>query len=81
MATELLSARQLADHIGVSTGTILGWVEQRGLPSIRLSKRTIRFDPVAVEHWLREHHAEPPASTPCGTDGNRHGSKQQVPGA
>jgi excisionase family DNA binding protein len=51
----LLTANQLAKHLGVSPATVLLWVERRELPSIRLSKRTIRFDPVAVEKWLAKY--------------------------
>ena len=52
MANELLSAYQLARQIGVAPATVLRWVERRGLPCIRFSKRTIRFDPAQVEQWL-----------------------------
>ena len=52
MAKTLLSPDQVAEQLGVSRTTVLLWADERGLPCIRFSKRTIRFDPAAVELWL-----------------------------
>jgi len=50
---ELQTPEDLARQFQVSPSTILLWVESRGLPCIRLSQRTIRFDPLAVQDWLQ----------------------------
>jgi excisionase family DNA binding protein len=52
MARDLLSAEQLAKRWGVVPSTVLYWTETRGLPCVRLSKRTIRFDPAEIDGWL-----------------------------
>jgi excisionase family DNA binding protein len=39
----LLTARQLAEHIGVSPSTVLDWWEARKIPGFKFS-RAVRFD-------------------------------------
>jgi excisionase family DNA binding protein len=48
----LLTARALADMLGVSTETVLRWARRGELPSIRLPGGAIRFDEDAVDRWL-----------------------------
>jgi hypothetical protein len=40
---ELLAARELATHLGVRPGTVLGWHRQGKIPSRRLSHKVLRF--------------------------------------
>jgi excisionase family DNA binding protein len=40
---EFLSPREVADLLGVSSDTVLGWVREGRLRAVRLSSRTIRF--------------------------------------
>ncbi len=53
MSTEnpLLTCRDAAKKLGVSTTTVRDWRENRGLPSIRLSKR-ILYPAKALDAWL-----------------------------
>ena len=51
---KLLSARELADHIGVSTRSIQNWCKAGRLPSISITPRCIRFDADAVAAALRD---------------------------
>jgi excisionase family DNA binding protein len=48
----LLRAREVADLLGLSTGTVLDWWEQGRLPGFRLSSRAVRFRESEVLAWL-----------------------------
>jgi excisionase family DNA binding protein len=48
----LLTARQVADLLGVSTETILRWTSRGALPAIRLPSGAIRFREVELDAWL-----------------------------
>jgi excisionase family DNA binding protein len=52
MTGRLLTGRQVADQLGISTKTVLRWALEGELPSIRLSNRAIRFRPDQLEQWL-----------------------------
>jgi len=49
----LLTPEELAAYLRISPATLLEWIEDKGLPCVRFSQRTIRFDPSAVREWLR----------------------------
>jgi excisionase family DNA binding protein len=72
-AGQLLTAREVAQVIGVSTETILRWTRRGDLPAIRLPGGAIRFREDDLEQWL-SHRATVPATfritipaTPGGT--------------
>ena len=48
---QLLTCREAARRLGVSTPTVREWVKNRGLPAIRLSKRVL-YPAVALDQWL-----------------------------
>jgi len=48
----LLTARQVAELIGVSTETILRWTRHGDLPAIRLPGGALRFRMSNLELWL-----------------------------
>jgi excisionase family DNA binding protein len=50
----LMTAREVADLLGVSTETVLRWVRQGKLPAIRLPGGAIRFRRDEIEAWLTE---------------------------
>jgi excisionase family DNA binding protein len=50
--TRLLTARAVAELLGVSTETILRWSRRGELPSIRLPGGAIRFQSEALDEWL-----------------------------
>jgi excisionase family DNA binding protein len=52
--SRLLTARQVADMIGVSTETVLRWVRRGTLPALRLPGGAIRFHPEALDAWFEE---------------------------
>lgn len=53
MATELLSAAQLAARLGVRPMTIRSWVLKGRIPEIRFSRKVRRFDLDAVIKTLQ----------------------------
>jgi excisionase family DNA binding protein len=50
----LLTARAVADLLGVSAETVLRWTRRGELPAIRLPGGAIRFRPEELEGWLSE---------------------------
>jgi excisionase family DNA binding protein len=54
MSGPLLTARAVADLLGVSAETVLRWTRRGELPAIRLPGGAIRFHPEELERWLIE---------------------------
>jgi excisionase family DNA binding protein len=52
MSGPLLTARQVAELIGVSTETVLRWTRRGDLPAIRLPGGALRFREPDLESWL-----------------------------
>jgi excisionase family DNA binding protein len=50
----LLTAREVADLLGVSSETVLRWTRKGELPAIKLPGGAIRFREDALEAWLAE---------------------------
>jgi excisionase family DNA binding protein len=50
----LLTAREVAERLGLSTETVLRWVRQGKLPALRLPSGTIRFQQNDLDGWLAE---------------------------
>lgn len=53
----LLTARELADYLGLSNATVLDWFEAGKLPGFRLGAKVgapVRFRRSEVEAWLEE---------------------------
>ncbi|HED52826.1 MAG TPA: DNA-binding protein [Phycisphaerales bacterium] len=53
-ASQLITTRDLARRLGVSSNTIRKWVRQGRIPCIRVGQKTLRFDAVAVMDSLRK---------------------------
>lgn len=49
----LVTTRDLASHLGVSTATIRIWTRAGRIPCLRIGQKTLRFDPSAVIAALR----------------------------
>jgi excisionase family DNA binding protein len=54
VTTPLLTARQVAELLGVSSETILRYVRRAELPAIRLPGGAIRFREDQLDAWLSE---------------------------
>ncbi len=70
MSTALVPAATIAKMLGVKSGTILRLARDGTIPSVRITPRLVRFDPVAVRESLnnqdstaepREHAVNHPA--------------------
>jgi excisionase family DNA binding protein len=64
----LLTARAVAEQLGLSTETILRWARRGELPSVHLSNRAIRFREDEIEAWMgaRAMPAQGRVTTPAG---------------
>ncbi|GAB6182813.1 helix-turn-helix transcriptional regulator [Thermodesulfovibrio hydrogeniphilus] len=51
---KLLTVDEVARMLSLSKQSIYQLVFYRKIPVIRLSKRALRFDPEAIERWLKE---------------------------
>ena len=54
MTGPLLTAREVADLLGVSTETVLRWTRRGDLPAIRLPGGAIRYREEVIDGWLSE---------------------------
>jgi excisionase family DNA binding protein len=55
MSDRLLTAREVADQLAVSTETTLRWTRRGQLPAVRLPGGAIRYRPAELAGWLDEH--------------------------
>jgi len=51
MSGRLLTARDVADRLGVAPETVLRWTRNGDLPGFKLSSRAIRYDEAEIEAW------------------------------
>ena len=52
MNAPLLTAREVADLLGVSTETTLRWTRRGDLPAFRLPSGAIRYRAADIDAWL-----------------------------
>jgi excisionase family DNA binding protein len=50
----LLTAREVADRLGVSAETVLRWSRRRELPAIKLPGGAIRYRADELDDWLAQ---------------------------
>ena len=65
MNARLVTARQVAELLGVTPKTVLRWTGRGLLPAIKLPSGAIRYRPEDVDAWLHERET--------GTDGASRG--------
>jgi excisionase family DNA binding protein len=56
IARRLLTAREVAENLALTPGTVLAWQRDGKLPAIKLPSGQIRFRPEEIEAWLSDHH-------------------------
>jgi excisionase family DNA binding protein len=54
----LLSVREAANYIGLSTHTLYTMVSQRRIPYVKVGRLT-KFDVVLLDAWLKKHTVMP----------------------
>lgn len=67
MTDRLLTARQVADRLGVTAETILRWTRRGDLPGFKLPGGAIRFRSADIDAWLATH-----ATGATGRGGDSH---------
>jgi len=50
----LLTARQVADRLGVTSHTVLRWTREGKLPGFRLPSGALRYEAQDIEAWIAE---------------------------
>jgi excisionase family DNA binding protein len=51
---QLLTARELAAQLGVSTGALLRWTRAGNVPAVKLPSGAVRYDPERIDAWLEQ---------------------------
>ena len=54
MTSPLLTAREVAERLGVSPETVLRWIRRGELPAIKLPGGAVRVREDELERWLEE---------------------------
>jgi excisionase family DNA binding protein len=52
MSERLLTARELAEQLGISTGALLRWTRAGRIPAVKLPSGAIRYAPERINAWL-----------------------------
>jgi excisionase family DNA binding protein len=60
-ADRLLTAREVAELLGFSAGTVVDWVERGGLPAFKVGGR-LRFRESEVIAWLEQQRMNGPGA-------------------
>lgn len=79
--TGLLTARQVADLLGVSAETVLRWTRRGDLPAIRLPGGAIRYREDALDDWLAARAVDCRAATADTRPTTSAPAPRQRPGA
>lgn len=54
MTDRLLTAREVADRLGVSTGALLRWTRAGLVPAVKLPSGAVRYERAQIDAWLLE---------------------------
>jgi excisionase family DNA binding protein len=55
MEKRLLTIKELSELISYSPTTIRRWVNRRQIPFVQAPTGSYRFDPRAIENWIKEY--------------------------
>ena len=79
MPARLLSARQVAEYVGVDVRTVRRWEAEGVLPAVRLTTGTVRFTLEAVEMLLGAENTTSRAAEPDSPQNSgRHSGHEQA---
>jgi predicted DNA-binding transcriptional regulator AlpA len=60
----MLTAREVAELLGVSTGALLRWTRAgTGPPAVKLPSGAVRYRPGQIDAWLEQHTMADPGGT------------------
>jgi predicted DNA-binding transcriptional regulator AlpA len=54
LSERLLTAREVAEPVGLSTESVLHRWRAGEIPGFRIASNVLRFDPVEIEAWLEK---------------------------
>jgi excisionase family DNA binding protein len=54
VSERLLTARELAERLGVSTGALLRWTRAGKVPAVKLPSGAVRYLPEQIDAWLEQ---------------------------
>jgi excisionase family DNA binding protein len=74
-----LKTYEVAERYGVTSETILEWIDKRGLPAYRLTSRAIRYSEAELDAWDAE--KATPTEKRQLPDGAANGRLSSVPPA
>jgi excisionase family DNA binding protein len=73
---QLLTARQVAERLGVSPGALLRWTRAGKVPGVKLPSGAVRYVPEEIDEWIAASHVAGAAErgvSPARTDRARMG--------
>jgi len=53
---KLVSAKVVAEYLGMKERTINGWAKKELIPHYRISRKAIRYNMEEIERWLDANH-------------------------
>jgi excisionase family DNA binding protein len=77
---QFLTARQVADLLGVSSGALLRWTRAGRVPAVKLPSGAIRYLPEQIDRWLEERQmaGDAPRGVSPAPDAARQGGVSSV---
>jgi excisionase family DNA binding protein len=51
---KLITIRELSAQLGISVSTLYQWTRNEKIPHVKMPNTCVRFDPVAIEKWLKQ---------------------------
>ncbi|MEO0301669.1 MAG: helix-turn-helix domain-containing protein [candidate division WOR-3 bacterium] len=53
-----MTIKEASKYLNVAEKTLYKWVNERRIPFVKLSRKTLRFDIDVIEKWIKEHMVE-----------------------
>lgn len=60
---KLITARELAGQLGISTGALLRWTRAGKVPAVKLPSGAVRYRPEQIDAWLEQRTTADPGGT------------------
>jgi excisionase family DNA binding protein len=74
----LLNAKQVAEFLGMATGSVYHLVSQRRIPVVRISARCVRFRRADIEAWVAAKVENPNLQDSSGGLQGRSGNRPSI---
>ena len=71
----MLTARQVADRLGLTPRTVLAWRSDGKIPGFKLNGTgPVRFDEAEIDEWLRQQRGAAPREVSAAQNGRARGA-------